>query len=306
MVKPFVPFLPMEPIICREPFDDANTGFQVKWDGVRILAHLKGGQVQLYNRKKTVKTAQYPEIAHALKSLINQDIILDGEMVALKDGKPNFLQIIRRDFATDSSTIRYLAKIIPVTYVVFDIVFYKDKDLTSYTFKARDELLKSLIPSKDPIAITDTVYESGTAFFSVAKEAELEGIVAKKLDSPYRIGKKSSDWLKIKNFKLLTAVIGGFVAEGREVRSLLLGVFQDRDFVYVGRAGSGLNYKTSSLLFEKLNQIKTNFCPFSRPFPIDKKQLISWVKPSIEVVVEYMDFTDEGLIRHPVIKQVIS
>jgi bifunctional non-homologous end joining protein LigD len=304
MVKPFVPFFPTEPKICREPFDDIETGFQVKWDGVRILAHLKDGEVKLYNRKKHVRTRQYPEIAQTLKALMKHDIILDGEMVALKGGKPNFPQIIRRDFAVDDGTIKYLSKIIPVTYVVFDIVFYREKDLTSYAFKFRDELLKSLITSKDPIVVTDTVYTQGTALFSVVKEAELEGIVAKKLASPYRIGQKTSDWLKVKNFRTLTAIIGGFIFEGREVRSLLLGVYQGKDFVYVGRAGSGLNQDSSLLLFEKLNAIKTNLCPFINPPQISKRQYI-WVKPSIEVIVEYMEFTDDGLVRHPIIKQVI-
>lgn len=304
MVKPFVPFFPTEPKICREPFDDIETGFQVKWDGVRILAHLKDGEVKLYNRKKHVRTRQYPEIAQTLKALMKHDIILDGEMVALKGGKPNFPQIIRRDFAVDDGTIKYLSKIIPVTYVVFDIVFYREKDLTSYAFKFRDELLKSLITSKDPIVVTDTVYTQGTALFSVVKEAELEGIVAKKLASPYRIGQKTSDWLKVKNFRTLTAIIGGFIFEGREVRSLLLGVFQGKDFIYVGRAGSGLNQDSSLLLFEKLNAIKTNLCPFINPPKISKRQHI-WVKPSIEVIVEYMEFTDDGLVRHPIIKQVI-
>jgi len=304
MVKPFVPFFPTEPNICREPFDDIETGFQVKWDGVRILAHLKDGEVKLYNRKKHVRTRQYPEIAQTLKALMKHDIILDGEMVALKGGKPNFPRIIRRDFAVDDGTIKYLSKIIPVTYVVFDIVFYREKDLTSYAFKFRDELLKSLITSKDPIVVTDTVYTQGTALFSVVKEAELEGIVAKKLASPYRIGQKTSDWLKVKNFRTLTAIIGGFIFEGREVRSLLLGVFQGKDFIYVGRAGSGLNQDSSLLLFEKLNAIKTNLCPFINPPQISKRQHI-WVKPSIEVIVEYMEFTDDGLVRHPIIKQVI-
>ncbi|NLZ51621.1 MAG: DNA ligase [Thermoanaerobacteraceae bacterium] len=305
MVKPFVPFLPMEPKICREPFDDIKTAFQVKWDGVRILAHFKDGEVVLFNRKKRVRTDQYPEVAQALKTLINFNIILDGEMVALKDGKPNFPEILRRDFAVDAGTIKYLSNIIPVTYVVFDIVFYKEKDLTTYSFKFRDELLKTLLPSKDPIAVTDTVYNQGTALFSVVKEAELEGIVAKKLDSPYRIGQKNSDWLKIKNFRTLTAIIGGFIYEGREVRSLFLGVFQDHDFVYVGRAGSGLNHKTSLLLFDKLNKIKANHCPFTEPLKINKIKHICWVKPSIEVIVEYIEFTDDGLIRHPVIKEVM-
>ncbi len=305
MVEPFVPFMPMEPKTCREAFDDRDTGFQVKWDGVRILAHIKDGQVQLYNRKKRLKTRQYPEIAQALKSLFNQDIILDGEMVALKEGKPNFPEIIRRDFATDTGTIKHLAKLIPVTYVLFDLVFYQDKDLTACSFKYRDELLKSLIMSKDPIVVTDTTHNHGTRLFSVVKEAQLEGIVAKKLDSPYRIGKKSPDWLKIKNFRTLAALVGGFIHEGRQARSLLLGAYQGTEFVYLGRAGSGLSREMASLLFEKLNKIKVSHCPFTVSLQINKKEQISWVKPSVEVIVEYMEFSDDGLLRHPVIKEVI-
>jgi len=305
MLKPFVPFLPMEPKVYREPFDDASTAFQVKWDGIRILAHLQDGQVQLYNRKKRLKTSQYPEIVQAISSLLHEDMILDGEMIALKEGKPNFRQIIRRDFAQDAATIRYLTRLIPVTYVVFDIVFYKEQDLSACSFKLRDELLKSIITSKDPLVVTDTIYEKGTALFSVVKEAGLEGIVAKKLESPYRIGQKSADWLKIKNFRSLAAVVGGFIYEGKEVRSLLLGEFQDNDLVYLGSAASGLNQETAHILFDKLNDIKSNHCPFNPPPPINKKQHICWVMPSFEVIVEYMELTEEGLLRHPVIKEIV-
>lgn len=304
MLEPYVPFFPMEPKLYREPFDDTDTGFQVKWDGVRILAHKKNGRVELYNRKKSIRTRQYPEVALALAGLISHDIILDGEMVALKDGKPSFPQLIRRDFATDAHTIKYLSKIIPITYVVFDIIFDNGKDLTAYPFRQRDELLKSLIPSKDLIVVTDTVCCHGTALFSVVKNAGLEGIVAKKLDSPYQIAKKSSDWLKIKNHRAITTLIGGYIFEGMEVKSLFLGIFQDKDFVYVGRAGSGLNRKSALLLFERLQEIKAGRCPFANPPVISKREAVYWVNPCVEVIIEYMDFTDAGFIRHPVIKRV--
>jgi bifunctional non-homologous end joining protein LigD len=305
MLRPHIPFFPMEPMTCPKPFDDAGTGFQIKWDGVRILAHIKDGRVELYNRKKNIRTRQYPEVAFTLAGLINHDLILDGEMVALKGGKPSFPQLIRRDFAVDTSTVRYLCGVIPVTYVIFDILYNNGHDLTEYPFSQRDELLKSLIPSKDPIVVTDTIHRRGTTLFSVAKSAELEGIVAKKLDSPYRIAKKSSDWLKIKNRRSLTALIGGYFFEGREVRSLFLGVFQDKDFIYVGRAGSGLNRQSALLLLERLQGIKTNRCHFTNPPEVGKREVAYWVNPSIEVMIEYMDFTDEGYVRHPVIKQVM-
>ncbi|MDD4569619.1 MAG: DNA ligase [Tepidanaerobacteraceae bacterium] len=305
MLEPHVPFFPMEPITCPKPFDDVNTGFQIKWDGVRILAHIKDGRVELFNRKKNIRTRQYPEVAFTLAELISHNIILDGEMVALKGGKPSFTQLIRRDFATDTDTIRYLKRKIPVTYVVFDIIYNNGTDLTEYPFNWRDQLLKSLITSKDPIVVTDTILHRGTTLFSVVKSAELEGIVAKKLDSPYRIAKKNSDWLKIKNRRTLAALIGGYIFEGREVRSLFLGVFQDKDFIYVGRAGSGLNRQSALLLFEKFQKIKTSHCPFINPPEIGRREVVYWINPSIEVMIEYMDFTDEGYVRHPVIKQVM-
>ena len=305
MLEPYAPFFPMEPMNCREPFDDTGTGFQIKWDGVRILAHLKDGHVRLYNRKQNIKTRQYPEVACALANLIEHDIILDGEMVALKGGKPSFTQLIRRDFAADISTIRYLSGKIPVTYVIFDIVYDNGKELTDYPFRWRNELLKSLLPSRDPIVITDTVLHRGTTLFSVVKSAGLEGIVAKKLDSPYRIAKKSPDWLKIKNRRTLASLIGGYIFEGREVRSLFLGIFQDKDFVYIGRAGSGINRESAILLFEKLQGITTGHCPFINPPAVGRRKAVYWVSPCIEVMIEYMDFTDDGFVRHPVIKQIM-
>jgi bifunctional non-homologous end joining protein LigD len=305
MLNPHVPFFPMEPILHVEAFDDPNYGFQIKWDGVRILAHLKDGKCQLYNRKKNNRTAQYPEVTLTLANLISHDIILDGEMIALKDNKPSFSQLIRRDFAVDTATIRYLSGLIPVTYVIFDILYKNGRDLTEYPFMQRDELLKSLILSKDPIVVTDTILRRGNALFSIAKSAELEGIVAKKLDSPYRVAKKCSDWLKIKHRRSLTALIGGYIFVGREVRSLFLGVFQDNDFIYVGRAGSGLNHQSALLLFERLQEIKISHCPFTNSPKQGKREIVYWVRPSIEVMIEYMDFTDEGFVRHPVIKQVL-
>ena len=305
MLEPFVPFFPMEPVLCREAFDDPESGFQVKWDGVRILAHLKDGRVQLFNRKKNNRKLQYPEVVSALPSFLSNDAILDGEMVALKDGKPNFSQLIRRDFAVDPSTIKFLSKKIHVTYVVFDILYFDKKDCTNFPFHQRDELLKSLISSKDPIVVTDTYHHKGKALFSVVKNAGLEGIVAKKLDSQYQISKKSPEWLKIKNHRNLSTFVGGYFAEGREVRSLYLGIFQDKDFIYVGRAGSGINRESALILFERFKKMKTSTCPFINPPTIAKKETPNWVNPSLEILIEYMDFTDEGYLRHPVIKQII-
>lgn len=304
MIVPHTPFYPMEPEILRQPFDDPDFGFQIKWDGTRILAHVSG-EVKLFNKKKKPRTPQYPEITEYLfDAFKGRSLILDGEIIALADGKPSFQQLMRRDWATDTATIKFLMPRIPVTYVVFDILYLDGKDLTGLPFEERDRLLKSLIKSSDPVVSTDTFLAAGTTLFDVVKQRGLEGIVAKMLDSPYEIGKKSGKWLKIKNRRLIDTVIGGYLAEGCEVRSLLLGIFQDGDLIYTGRAGSGLKASENRPLYDLLSGSRQAACPFNAPPPLGPREKPLWVRPRVRVRVEYLDFTDEGYLRHPVIKSI--
>jgi len=304
MIKPGIPFIPMEPVPYPEPFDDTNFGFQVKWDGTRIIAH-SHGNVELFNRKKSKRTKTYPEIVDALaEALKNTHAILDGEIIAIKDGKPNFHQLMRRDKASDLRTIKYLASRIPVTYVVFDILFWKEKSLIHLPFSQRDHILKSSLNSSDAVVVTDTFPGRGKALFDVIKEKGWEGIVAKRMDSIYEIGKKSEKWLKIKNRRQITALIGGFLSEGKKVRSLFLGQVLENDFVFIGRAGSGLDEVEKNLLFETLSNIIENNCPFSFPPDVKKGEKPVWVSPIISVEVEFFDYTEEGYLRQPVIRRI--
>jgi len=305
MIKPFTPFKPMEPVSHSSPFDDGNYGFQIKWDGTRILAHISKGQVQLYNRKMHQRTKQYPEIAIFLSDFFkNRSVILDGEIITLVNGKPNFQQLMRRDWATDSATIRYLMTKIPVTYVVFDLLYLDDQPLIDKPFWERDKALHNIIKSQDPVVLTDTFNGRGTLLFELVKQKELEGIVAKRLDSIYQIGKKIDSWVKIKNKRKLIATIGGFLYEGQQLRSLLLGSHEREEFIYIGRAFSGLKEKDAKEIYKKLQDYITDNCPFTNAVPLTRREKALWVKPILTVEVEYMDFTDEGLLRHPVIKGI--
>lgn len=291
----------MEPKIWPEPFDDEDYAFQVKWDGTRILAHIGEGRVELFNRKGRRRTEQYPEVVEALRDLITSDAILDGEIIALgEDGKPSFHQVMRRDRSSETSTISYLRRTLPVTFVIFDVLVLDGEELFSNPFRKRDEILKSLIKSQDPVVVTDTFPTQGTGLFSVVESRGLEGIVAKRWDSPYIFGKKSDHWLKIKRRQKLICTVGGFTEEGSAVRSLLLGIFQGDDLVYIGRAGSGLTQDEARELHRKLSSIKTNHSPFSSPLTLTGS--IHWVKPEVKIPVEYMDLTEDGLLRHSVIK----
>lgn len=304
MIIPHTPFYPMEPKSFPHPFDDPSFGFQIKWDGTRILSHIDG-KVELFNRKKKKRNLQYPDIVESLSGIFRKrSIILDGEIISLLNGKPSFQQLLRRDWATDEATIKSLMRRIPVTYVIFDILYLDGKELYDLPFQKRDEILKSLLSSRDPLVVTDTFLSRGTTLFQVVKERGLEGIVAKKLDSRYVIGKKSGSWLKIKNKRLIHTLVGGYLAEVRSVRSLLLGTYQEGEFIYLGRASSGLSYEESRKLFDILSDLESNSCPFSGTFHLLARENPRWVKPEVQVLVEYLDFTEEGLLRNPVIKKI--
>ncbi|MDI3481662.1 MAG: bifunctional non-ous end joining protein LigD [Tepidanaerobacteraceae bacterium] len=299
------PFYPMEPETFPRPFDDSAYGFQIKWDGTRILAHV-GDKTELFNRKKAPRTQQYPEIAEYLSSVFKKrSVVLDGEMITLFHGKPCFQRLMRRDRALDPATVKFLMERIPVTYVVFDILFLDGIEFTGIAFQARNDMLKSLIPPADPVVAAETFFATGTALFDVVKQHGLEGIVAKRLDSLYEIGKKSKKWLKIKNKRLIDATIGGYLAEGRKIRSLLLGIFQDEEFTYIGRVGSGLKEAESRALYDFLSKLQVAACPFKNMSSLAAREKPCWVEPKLEVQVEYLDFTDEGYLRHPVIKGIV-
>ncbi|MCF6095502.1 DNA ligase [Thermovorax subterraneus] len=305
MIKPGIPFIPMEPTPCREAFDDESFGFQVKWDGTRVLAHIDG-KVELFNRKMKGRTKQYPEVVDALLRLFSgKSTVLDGEMIALLGGRPDFHNLMRRDMATDEAAVKYLASKIPVTYVVFDILYLDGRCLAELPFSERYGILKSSLQSRDPVVVTDTFPGTGISLFEAVKAKGLEGIVAKKLDSRYEIGKKSKKWLKIKNRRIITALVGGFLAEGKRVRSLFLGHLVEGHLVFIGRVSSGLDAEKSSALFDAFSRLITDECPFSALPPLSKKEKPLWVLPRTLVEVEFLEYTGEGFLRHPVLRGIL-
>lgn len=304
MIKPGTLFIPMEPVPHPEAFDDESFGFQVKWDGTRIVAHVDG-TVELFNRKMKRRTIQYPEVVETLsRTLSGKSAVLDGEMIALAGGRPDFHSLMRRDRASEEATVKYLSARIPVTYVVFDVLYLDGKSLTDLPFSERDRILKESLPSRDPVVVTDTFPGMGTSLFEAVKEKGLEGVVAKKLESPYEIGKKSRKWLKIKNRRTITSLIGGFLSEGKKVKSLLLGLPAGGLLLYIGRVSSGLSEEKSRLLYEALSRLAAEKCPFLQLPPLSKKEKPVWVLPEISVEVEFLEYTEEGFLRHPVLKDI--
>ena len=288
------PVLPMEPMKRAEPFDDPETLFQVKWDGVRVLAYAYPEGIRLFNRRLHERTAQYPEIAEALAGL-KPGTALDGEIVALDAaGKPDFPRVLRRDFARAGANIGPLTRSVPVHYMVFDVLWLAGEELLPWPLSERQEALKALaLPP--PVHKVESTAGEGKALFAAVKAEGLEGIVAKKAASPYLIGQKTELWQKIKCFRTVTALVGGYLTEGVRVRSLLVGLPEPEGLTYIGAAASGVTQQQWSLLREIFTGMAAP-CPFVRA---PTAAGVHWVRPEIKAEVRFLEYTSEGVMRAP-------
>ncbi|MGE5405679.1 MAG: DNA ligase [Candidatus Saccharibacteria bacterium] len=296
------PFLPMEPTPCSKPLDDDDYVSQIKWDGVRMLLFYDGSQVRLQNRRLHDRTSQYPEL-QSIKNMADQSIVLDGEIVAFKEGKPHFPTIMRRDAARDQQQALFLMKRIPIAYQVFDILQAGSQKLLNKPWEERDQILRDVLDnSTNPFYIVDNL-NNGLDLFENMKELQMEGIVQKHVSSPYLSGSKSKSWLKIKHRPRITCYIGGYTTRGHLANSLLLGLPEDEHLLYLGRAGSGLKESEWIILSDAMNSIRIDNSPFKYPPRIKES---NWVKPLIQVEVEYAEWTEETKLRAPVIKSIVG
>ncbi len=293
------PVRPMEPVLREDAFDDADTLFQVKWDGVRLLAYAYPAGVRLYNRRMHERTRQYPELIEALSGL-PAGTVLDGEAVAPgPDGKPDFPRVLRRDLLLSAGRIARAVDSVRVDYMVFDILWMEGKELCPLPLAERLEILGALRLDSDTLHRVESVPGDGRALFRVVCAEGLEGVVAKKTDSPYLTGRKSDLWQKVKCFREVTALAGGYLADdaGR-VKSLLAGVLQEDGLWYIGTAGSGLTRKQIAALGAILPGIRGE-CPFLNP-PSVAGAL--WVKPLVKMNLQFLEYTGAGVMRAPSVK----
>lgn len=181
----------------KEPFDDENYIYELKLDGIRCLAYLEPKSVTLQNKRFKDLTPIYPELTEICRC-VKKRVILDGELVALTDGKPDFYALQKRSLMTDSFKISLSANKNPVQFVAYDILYYDGKDLTEKLLIERKEILSKEVKEGCNLSISRWIEKNGTAFFELAKKENLEGIVAKKKNGLYFIGKRTSEWIKIK------------------------------------------------------------------------------------------------------------
>ncbi len=293
-------FRVMEPVMHSAPFDSPDFLYQFKWDGVRMLAFLQEDKVKLVNKRGHERTLQYPEMQHLPQMVRARQAVLDGEIVVLKGGRPSFPTVMRRDQASQARTIEHLQHTLPINYMVFDILEADRELLLDKPLEYRQEQLRQKITNNDFLQLVED-FSQGVALFNSVCAMGLEGIVAKRRQSHYIPGKRHRDWLKVKCRLKQNCLIGGYTLRGRVVNSLLLGVYQDNRFLYVGRAGSGLTSEQQEVLSSGFPPLRRDKSPFENlsHHPAG----CYFVEPHLGVRVEFQEWTEEMHFRAPVIKE---
>jgi bifunctional non-homologous end joining protein LigD len=286
--------------LAERPFSGKEWLFEIKYDGVRVLAHRNGETVELYGRSGQVITARYPELVGALRRLPVDQFLMDGEIVALDEGgKPSFQKLQARMGLTNPLDIERAMVAVPVTGIFFDCLALDGHDLRRLSLLERKELLKSFLPPLGPVGYGDHVLERGVAFFDAASEQRLEGIVAKKVTSLY-VGGRSREWVKLKCQRRQEFVIGGYTApQGSRgyFGALHLGLYEGGRLVYVSKVGTGFDQAGLKKLWEALQPLSRDASPFDVGSPAGRGH--HWVEPKLVCEVRFTEWTKDGGIRHP-------
>jgi bifunctional non-homologous end joining protein LigD len=272
-----------------ESFDRKGWIFEIKWDGYRAISEITNGDVKLYSRNGLDLKIKYPSIVKELESF-NGTTVLDGEIVALREGKPDFHTLQNYDESLHT-----------LQYVVFDILYMDGTDLRNKPLSERKEYLKGLFRDTKNIIVSDYYEDNGKDYFNVIRKQKMEGIVAKDASSLYLDGTRSNSWLKVKNVENQEAIIIGFTSPkgGRKyLGALILGSYINKELKYIGHSGGGFTEKELEDLYKKLNKIKQNSSPVKEKIPI--KTPITWVKPTLVCGISFGEWTPEVRMRHPI------
>ncbi len=291
---------PMLASLGTAPFSDPGWVFEIKYDGVRILARRRDGAVTLFGRKGDDVTRRYPEIVHALSKTAPTDFLIDGEVVAMdENGRPSFQRLQPRMHLTNRFDIEQAARTAPVRGFFFDCLEAAGRDLRALPLARRKQCLSMFVPERGVVVYTEHIPERGEDFYHAASANHVEGIIAKRADSRYNAG-RSRDWLKFKCRKRQEFVIGGYTRPGGSrphLGALHLGLYRHGALEYVSKVGTGFDEGTLGAVHQSLIALERDDSPFAAGSPAGTGH--RWVQPRLVCEVEFADWTDDGGLRHP-------
>lgn len=287
-------FGPMLLSQIKEPFDDDNYIFELKFDGIRALIHASPKNILIFTRRGTEITDLFPELK-SICTLVKENVIFDGEIVLFKYERPNFHELVKRVRMKNKQKIEHLSNSNPVIFMAFDII-YKDKDITFKSLWERKEILKKY-PNNENFIKTEYIIKNGKKLFQKIKKLGLEGIVAKRMNSVYQINERVNDWIKIKNYQSGIFYIGGYDIKNVRI-SLSLGEYQNDKFVFVGKVAVEKN----SNVYEK---IKKDPIVTKSPFSSQEEKIDKYLKPHIKCKVSFIERTPNNHLREPVFVSLV-
>jgi DNA ligase D-like protein (predicted ligase)/DNA ligase D-like protein (predicted 3'-phosphoesterase) len=289
-------YKPMLAESAEDSFSSEDWIFEVKWDGIRAVTYVDS-EISIRSRNHKELKNNFPELGE-LKKLV-KDVVLDGEIIVMSDGAPDFQKTVERNQLTSHRDIDFMSKKYPATYVVFDILEKDGKPLVDRPLIERKRLLEESLKEGDYVVRSVYVEETGEEYYEAALEKGMEGVLAKKKTSRY-IGGRSGDWLKIKKVKAVDCVIFGYTkGEGSRQAgfgALILGLYDGEKPVYVGKVGTAFTIERMEELKRQFEGLETDEKTLEG---VDIAEEITWLKPNLVCEVEYPVVTKEGRLRMP-------
>jgi bifunctional non-homologous end joining protein LigD len=301
---------PMLATPCAEPFDSPTHVFEVKWDGVRALLFIEDNKVRVQDRFLRDVTRLYPELQSAAARVNEGPVVLDGEIMVLdEEGWPDARKLRERLAAKDETEALALSERLPVTFQAFDILYRGGRPVMDFPLSRRKKLLEGTVRTNAHIGVPVFLEREGVAFFEAARQHGLEGVIAKEMDSHYRPGERSGEWLSVKVHQRDEFVVGGFTFGGRprdlkpRVRepfgSLLLGLYDDEDGLhYVGEVAGGFSEEATEEAMDRLDELLSSACPFAEAPASQRLQF--WCRPELVATVRFAGWAPDGTLRFPV------
>jgi bifunctional non-homologous end joining protein LigD len=283
----------------QDSFDSDEYIFELKWDGIRCIAYLDpdNDYTDLRNKRDFKLLPRIPELENLHKQ-VKQKCILDGELIAFKNGAPDFYEIQRRAVLTNHFKIRLSANSVPATYVVYDIIYLNDEEVTWEPLMKRKELLSSVVVESERIAISRYIERNGKSLFELAKQQNLEGIVAKHKESKYWLGKRSREWIKVKYLEEADFIICGYMLKENDMTSLIIGEYIDDKLKFKGHVSLGVSLKRlNQYKYKKIKESPFGYMPYGHEDAV-------WIKPELTCTVTYMPNESGGSMRQPVLKSI--
>lgn len=285
-------FMPMLLEEVDKPFNSKNYIYEVKFDGARALVFANSKEVKIMSRNKNDVTYLYPEL-QSIKKLVKGNVIFDGEIIVMENGKPSFSKLQERMHLKNKNKILEQTYNNAVVFVAFDIL-YLNKNLTSLPLEKRKEILATF-KNNDYFFKSEYVYKDGVNLYENICALNLEGIIAKRLGTTYEIDSRGDSWVKIKNYNEDSFFIGGYVEiSGGYAISLILGEYHESQFFYVGKVTLG----KKKTLYQKMLKEKTIK---KSPFIDYAVGDTTYLTPKYKVLVKYIERTRNNHLRQPFI-----